>query len=254
MTQSVLLRNALPWLVIGLMLLVWEFGVVVFGVPEYIIPSLHRVLGAFVRYWDTILHHGLYTLSTTVAGFSVALIFGMLLGVVIGTWSLAYSGIYPLLIGFNSVPKVALLPILIVWFGTGAVPAVICSFLLAFFPIVVNFATGIATTEPEMEDVLRSLRAKRRHILLKISIPRSLPYLFASMRVSLTLAFVGSITAETIGSSRGIGYLMITAASRFDVPLVFAGLLLAAVLGITMYLICLFFERRMTRWAFRAKR
>lgn len=251
MTANRVLHITLPWLILAAGIAAWELVVQAFAIPGYILPSPIAVANALVTYWDAILHHGTRTLATTLTGFLLALAGGVIIGGVVGTWPLAYSGLYPLLIGFNSVPKVALLPILIIWFGAGTVPAIICSFLLGFFPIVVNFATGIATTEPELEDVLRSLRARRHQIFLKVSIPRSLPYLFAAMRVSLTLAFVGSITAETIASSRGIGYLMITAASRFDVPLVFAGLMFSAALGILMYSFCLLLERQLTGWAFR---
>lgn len=248
------MQALLPWLVIVAAIGLWEFASDVFAIPQFVLPAPHAVAASFVQDWRPLFLHGAHTLMTTLIGFALAIIVGMLLGLAIGASALAYKGLYPLLIAFNSVPKVALLPILIIWFGAGTLPAAISSFLLAFFPIVVNVSTGIATTEPELEDVLRSLRAKRRQILWKISIPRSLPYLFASLKVALTLAFVGSVMSETIASNWGIGYLMITATSRFDVPLVFAGLVLAALMGIAMYLVCAFFEARMTRWAFRGSR
>lgn len=145
----------------------------------------------------------------------------------------------------------ALVPVLVVWFGIGTVPAVITAFLLAFFPIAVNVATGLATLEPELEDVLRSLGASRGDILLKVGLPRSAPYFFASLKVAITLAFVGSVIAETVASNQGIGYLMLQASSRFQIPLVFAGLLVIAVMGIVMYAIFAVIERRTTGWATR---
>ena len=125
---------------------------------------------------------------------------------------------------FNGIPKVAFVPILVVWFGIGTVPAVLTAFLISFFPIVVNVATGLATLEPELEDVLRSLGATKIDILWKVGLPRSLPYFFASLKVSITLAFIGTVVSETVASNEGIGYLMMSAGSSMRMPLVFAGL------------------------------
>jgi NitT/TauT family transport system permease protein len=124
---------------------------------------------------------------------------------------------------------------------------------LALFPIVVNVATGIATIEPEMEDVMRSLGARRDEILIKVGIPRSMPYLFASLKVAITLAFVGSVISETVASNEGIGFLLMGAAARFEVSLVFAGLVVVAVMAVVAYAICEYVETRMAHWAFRAR-
>jgi NitT/TauT family transport system permease protein len=189
------------------------------------------------------------TLVRTIIGFALAVVLGGLLGIAIGSSRLIYRGLYPVLIGFNSVPKVAVVPVFVIWFGTGAVPAVLTAFLVSFFPIAVNVATGLATVEPELLDVLRSLGAKKRQILIKIGLPRSLPYFFASLKIAITLAFVGTIISETVAGSSGIGYLMMAATANFDTPLVFAGLFVIAVLGIVMYAIFAVAEQRMTFWA-----
>ena len=154
-------------------------------------------------------------------------------------------------IGFNSIPKVALVPILVIWFGIGTVPAILTAFVISFFPIAVNVATGLATIERDMTDVLRSLGASRRDILLKVGLPRSMPYLFASLKVAITLSFVGSVIAETVASNKGIGYLMLSASSNYNVPLVFAGLLVLALLGVVMYVAAAMLEMRTSAWAFR---
>jgi NitT/TauT family transport system permease protein len=156
------------------------------------------------------------------------------------------------MIGFNAIPKVALVPILVIWFGIGTVPAVLTAFLISFFPIVVNVATGLATIEPETEDVLRALGAKKMDIMLKVGIPRSMPYFFGSLKIAITLAFVGSVVSETVASNYGLGNMMSSAQSQFNVPLVFAGLLMLAVEGIVMYAIMAWLERRMTGWAHRS--
>jgi NitT/TauT family transport system permease protein len=158
---------------------------------------------------------------------------------------------YPLLVGFSSIPKVAVVPIFVLWFGAGTIPAVLTAMILCVFPIVVNVATGLATTEPELEDVMRALKASRLDILANVGLPRTMPYFFASLKVAVTQAFVGTVIAETVASNRGIGNLMMIASSSFDVPLVFAGLLILAALGVALYVIFSFIEGRVTGWAHR---
>jgi NitT/TauT family transport system permease protein len=131
-------------------------------------------------------------------------------------------------------------------------PAILTAFLIAFFPIVVNVATGLATIEPEMEDVLRALGAKKLDIMLKVGIPRSMPYFFGSMKVAITLAFVGSVISETVAANSGLGHMMQAAQSQFNVPLVFAGLVMLAIEGIVMYALMAWLEMRMTGWAHRS--
>jgi NitT/TauT family transport system permease protein len=209
------LSKATPWIsAIGLFV-IWELIVRIFNIPVYILPTPSE---SIMVGWD----------------FRGAI------------WMHAVN---PLLVGFNSVPKVALVPVLVMWFGIGTVPAIITAFLISFFPIVVNVATGLATLEPELRDVLRSLGATRRDILVKVGFPRAMPYFFASLKVAITLAFVGSVISETVASNLGVGYLMLSASSKFNMPLVFAGLLVIAVMGIAMYELFNIIERRSTKWA-----
>lgn len=244
------------WVVYGMPVLItfgffvlWEIVCVAFSVPEYILPKPSVIFIDILKYRDVLIVNSLHTLYTTVIGFVLAVVGGVLLGVIIGSSRLLYVGLYPVLIGFNSVPKVALVPVLVIWVGIGFVPAVITAFLTSFFPVTVNVATGLATLEPELADVLRTLGASRYEILKKVGIPRTLPYLFASLKVVITLAFVGSVISETIASDRGIGYLILTASARFQVPLVFAALLLLSVMGIAMYAIFAVIEAHTTSWA-----
>jgi NitT/TauT family transport system permease protein len=209
-------------------------------------------LAALVEFWPGIWVNATHTLLTTLSGFVIAVVFGVVLGVAVGASPVLYEALNPLLIGFNSIPKVAVVPILVLWFGIGTPPAVITAFLVAFFPISVNVATGIATMEPELEDVLRSLGASKLDILYRVGLPRSLPYFFASLKIAITLAFVGSVISETVASNRGIGYLMMAASSTFRVPLVFAALFVIAAMGIGMHAIAVLLERRYTRWAVRS--
>ncbi|XYK81841.1 MAG: ABC transporter permease [Labrenzia sp.] len=246
--------TAAPWLwAIGLFVL-WEGSVQVFDIPVIILPAPSDIWVATVKYWSPIWKNSVQTLYTTVVGFVMAVVGGMALGLAIGWSRSIYAGLYPIMIGFNSIPKVAVVPILVIWFGIGTIPAVITAFLIAFFPIVVNVATGLATIEPEMEDVLRALGAKKHDIMLKVGIPRAMPYLFGSMKVAITLAFVGSVISESIAANSGLGYMMQLAQSQFNVPLVWAGLVALAVLGIIMYALMAWLEMRMTGWAHRGNR
>ena len=244
-------RALLPWLVIIAIFVLWEFFVTVFGVEEFVLPAPSAIFAAAWQWHWLISENAWQTFMTTAIGFLVAIAFGLGVGVAVGSSSVVYEGFYPALIGFNTIPKVAVVPILVIWFGIGTVPAIITAFLLSFFPILVNVATGIATMEPELQDVLRALGATRWQVITKVGLPRSMPYFFASLKVAITVAFVGSIVAETVAGNKGIGYFMLVASSRFEVPLAFAALLVTGAMGIGMYAVASAIERRMTGWATR---
>lgn len=241
-----------PWLFTIGLFVIWEAAVHIFKIPVFFLPPPSAIAQAFVDYSGPLARNSWITLQTTLIGFGLAVGFGLLLGLLVG-WSRAiYAGLYPLMIGFNAIPKVALVPILVLWFGIGFIPAVLTAFLISFFPIVVNVATGLATIEPELEDVLKALGASKLDIMRKVGIPRTLPYFFGSLKVAITLAFVGSVISESVASNYGIGNLMLQAQAQFQVPLIFAGLVVLAVEGIAMYAAMAILERRMTGWAQRS--
>jgi NitT/TauT family transport system permease protein len=241
-----------PWIYTAALFLFWEAAVHILRIPTFFLPPPTAIAMAFVEFWGPIQRHSLFTLSTTLIGFGMAVGFGLLLGLLVGWSRSIYAGLYPLMIGFNAIPKVAVVPILVLWFGIGFVPAVLTAFLISFFPIVVNVATGLATIEPELEDVLKALGASKLDIMRKVGIPRTLPYFFGSLKIAITLAFVGSVISESIASNYGIGNLMLQAQAQFQVPLIFAGLIALAVEGIVMYALMAMLESRMTRWAQRS--
>ena len=242
-----------PTVVILAAIVLWELVVIVFRVPEFVLPGPTAVWAALQKWRAAIWFNAEQTLYTTLVGFALAVVGGMGLGLAVGYSTLVYRALYPLLIGFNSVPKAAIVPVLVIWFGIGTIPAILTAFLISFFPIVVNVSTGLATLEPELQDVLRSLGASKREIFLKVGIPRSLPYFFASLKVSVTLAFVGAVISETVAANRGIGYMMLAASSRFEVPLVFAGLVVVALMGVALFAAFAVIERRLTGWAYRGQ-
>ncbi|MGA2054842.1 MAG: ABC transporter permease [Bradyrhizobium sp.] len=231
---------------------VWELLCLVFNVSDIVLPRPSQILITLWTRFPAIWPHAVQTLYTTLVGFAFGIVIGVLLGILIGSSQLAYDVAYPLLVGFSSIPKVAVVPIFVLWFGAGTVPAVLTAMIMCIFPIVVNVATGLAATEPELQDVMRTLRATKWEILWNIGLPRTMPYFFASLKVAATLAFVGTVISETVASNRGIGNLMMIASSSFDVPLVFAGLFILAALGVALYAGFSLIEGRVTGWAVRS--
>ncbi|HEX4369636.1 MAG TPA: ABC transporter permease [Rhodopila sp.] len=237
-------------LIVGFFAL-WQLVCMGFHVSDIVLPAPSEIAVTLWREFPAIWPHAFQTLYTTLVGFALAIIFGVAIGIVVGSSKLAYDVANPLLIGFASVPKVAVVPIFVLWFGAGTVPAVLTAMVTAIFPIIVNVATGLATTEPELEDFLRTLHATKPDRLINVGLPRAMPYFFASLKVAVTLAFVGSVISETVASNKGIGNLMMIASSNFDVPLVFAGLLILAALGVALYAVFAVVEARVTGWAMR---
>lgn len=246
------LEKLLPWLVILGLVVLWEVSVRALGVETEILPTATQTFYALWEFRVALWINSLSTLYTTMFGFGVAVAFGAALGLLIGASRTLYIALYPLLVGFNSIPKVAVVPILVIWFGVGDTPPILTAFMLSFFPIVVNVAVGLATIEPELKDVLRALGARKTDILLKVGIPRSLPFFFASLKIAITLAFVGAVIAETVAGNAGIGHVMLVASSNFNTPLMFAGLIVIAVMAIAMYAVFAITDRHFTGWATRS--
>ncbi|GIW37050.1 MAG: ABC transporter permease [Meiothermus sp.] len=238
--------------VVGLFVL-WELAVRLFKIPPFVLPAPSQAIQSLQPVWGVVMGHAWQTLWTTLAGFGIAVVAGVLLGAAVGTSRPLNLALYPILVGFNSVPKAALVPVLVLWFGIGTVPAILTAFLISFFPIVVNVATGLAAVPPELREVLRVLGSSRLEAFTRVSIPFSLPYFFASLKVAITLAFVGAVISEIAASQKGIGYMMTSASSQFNVPLVFGGLLVIAVMGIALYGVFAFLERRLVGWAYRSQ-
>ncbi|GGX37285.1 ABC transporter permease [Pigmentiphaga litoralis] len=228
--------------------LLWEVICLASGVSDLVLPRPSQIAVVLWQKFPLLWPHTVQTLYTTVVGFALGVLVGVVIGVIIGSSRLAYDVAYPLLVGFSSIPKVAVVPIFVVWFGSGTVPAILTSLVISIFPVVVNVATGLATTEPELEDVLKVLGASKRDILWNVGLPRALPYLFASLKIAITLSFVGTVLSETVAANKGIGNVMMIASGNFDVPLVFAGLFILAVLGVLLYAISAYIEGRLTGW------
>jgi NitT/TauT family transport system permease protein len=240
-----------PLALLAIVLLLWQAIVAGLGVAEFIFPSPWQIALQFIEFKGPLIEAAWKTFWVTMLGFALSIAVGVLLGFLVGSSRLVYTALYPLLVAFNAVPKAAIVPILVVWFGIGLGPGILTAFLISFFPITVNIATGLATLEPELEDVLRVLGAKRWDVLVKVGLPRSMPYFYASLKVAITLAFVGTVLAEMTAGDSGIGYLMQSAASQQRMSLAFAGLVTIGAMAMAMYELFSWVEKRTTGWAHR---
>ena len=240
-----------PVLLAIALLLLWEGVCHLFSIPEYIFPAPSLIIQELYNFADSVALAAWQTFWVTMIGFAISIVVGVLLGFLVGSSPVIYKALFPLLVGFNAVPKAAIVPILVVWFGIGIGPGILTAFLISFFPITVNIATGLATLEPELEDVLRVLGAKRWDVLMKIGLPRSMPYFYGSLKIAITLAFVGTVLAEMTAGDSGIGYLMQTAGSQQRLALAFAGLAVIGSMAMVMYEFFSYVEKHTTAWAHR---
>ena len=240
-----------PFVLLAIVLLLWQAIVAGFGIAEFIFPSPWQIALQFIEFKRPLIEAAWKTFWVTMLGFGLSIAVGVLLGFLVGSSRMAYAALYPLLVAFNAVPKAAIVPILVVWFGIGLGPGVLTAFLISFFPITVNIATGLATLEPELEDVLRVLGAKRWDVLVKVGLPRSMPYFYASLKIAITLAFVGTVLAEMTAGDSGIGYLMQSAASQQRMSLAFAGLVTIGAMAMAMVELFSWVEKRTTGWTHR---
>ena len=240
-----------PLVLLLVLVALWQGVCVLFAIPEFIFPAPTQIAQAMGEFSGPIAEAAWKTFWVTMVGFGISIVVGVLLGFLVGSSRLAYAAVYPLLVAFNAVPKAAIVPILIVWFGIGVGPGILTAFLISFFPITVNMATGLATLEPELEDVLRVLGAKRMDVLMKVGLPRSMPFFYGSLKISITLAFVGTTVAEMTASNEGIGYLLISAGSAMQMGLAFSGLVVVGAMAMLMYELFNAIEKRTTGWAHR---
>ena len=239
----------LPLIATILLFALWELAVIIFKIPPFNLPAPTNIMNAMVSFAPQLFANAMRTLWTTMVGFLLAVVVGVLLGFVIGYSRTAYLMLYPLLVAFNTIPKAAIVPLLAIWFGANAVPATITAFLLAFFPIAVNVALGLDTVEPEMKDVLRSLGASNIETFQKVGWPHTLPYIFASLKIAASFAFIGAVISESVASNAGLGYLIVQATADFNVPLAFAALLILAIMGVILYGFFVFLEKKVIYWA-----
>jgi NitT/TauT family transport system permease protein len=237
-----------PIILLVALVLLWSVSIRVFRIPAYQIPAPGEVLVTLFREGPELLAQAWPTLSATLYGFFLSAIFGILVAMLIAGSRTVESYVYPLLVFSQSIPKVAIAPLFVVWFGFGLLPKVLCAFLLGFFPIVVSAVQGFKSVDPEMLDLVRAMEASPIQSFRIIKLPHAMPAIFAGLKVSVTLAVVGTVVGEFVGANSGLGYVLQRSIGNFELPTMFAALLVLALLGMVLFWLIEAVERLVIPW------
>jgi NitT/TauT family transport system permease protein len=232
-----------------IIVLAWHYYVVLFHVPVVVLPTPLQVLQAMVQESRALIEDGWITALECIYGFALAMVIGIPIAVTMTYSRIANQMFYPLLVASQSIPKVAIAPILLVWFGTGLQSKLAMAFVIAFFPVVVDTATGLRSTSPELLELARSLQCSRLQTFFKIQLPSALPSIFSGAKIAVTLAVIGAVIGEFIGSNEGLGNLLLTANSQLNTPLVWAALIVLSALGMALYGGVVVAEKILMPWA-----
>lgn len=234
---------------IAFAILAWDLIVRLLDVPRYLAPAPLDVVVRIGEEWSSqLMRHSAITLKEAGYGFAVAIVVAVPLAILITYSKVAARLLYPLMVSSQVVPKVAVAPLFVIWFGFGVTPKIIVAFLTAFFVIVVNTTVGLNSVDPNMLHLSRSMGASTLQTFRKVRLPTALPNLFGALKVGVTLAVVGAVVGEFVGSDSGLGYLLLVATGNLDTPLVFASIIMMALVGMGMYLIVEIVERIAIPW------
>lgn len=242
------LDRASPILVVLGVLSLWEFGVRAGGVPAYLLPPPSSIVQRIFADWRMLAGHTWVTTGEILAGYVLAVVVSIPLAALLARFRPLENALYPLLVASQTVPKVAIAPLLVVWFGFGVLPKVLIVFLICFFPIVVDALIGFRSVPREVLWLSRSMGASQWKTFRKISIPAALPNIFAGLKVASTLAVVGAVVGEFVAADRGLGYQLIVANGVMDVQLSFALLIVLSVLGVVLHALLDLLERAALPW------
>jgi NitT/TauT family transport system permease protein len=231
-------------------IIVWDLVIRVFKIPDFLIPPPLAVLNQFItgKSFSLLVGHSLVTLYEAGLGFVLGILIGVSLSILIVYSPLLQTALYPLLVVAQVIPKLALAPLVLIWFGYGILSKVVIAFLISFFPIIVNTASGLRDVEPEMIDLVTSLNATKWQVFRKIRFPNSLPHLFSGLKISITFAVIGAIVAEFIGADTGVGYLIIIATHELKTALLFAAIIMSSIIGILAYGVIVLLENTLIPW------
>lgn len=229
-------------------LLLWEALGRLFEVRPIMLPLPSQVLAELGAEWRWYVGHTGYTLMTTLLGFGLSVLGGVLIGALVEGSRFCERFVYPMIVALNSVPKVAVAPLFVIWLGTGTEPKVAIAFLIAVFAVIVDTIHGLRSVPPDVTDLGRVLRGRWYDVFFKVKLPSALPSIVAGMKVAISLALVGAIVGEFVSSQRGLGYVIMSAQGTFDTPRVFAALFLLALLGMLLYGALVWLERVAMPW------
>ena len=229
--------------------LVWEAAVRLFRIPVYILPAPSAIWSDLYAVWPNVAAHSWATLETVLLGFALSVAVSLPLAALMALSQTLSNLIYPVLVLTQSIPKVALAPILIIALGTGALPRVVVTFLVAFFPLVVSVATGMQAVPVELVELGRSLNASRWKEVWRIRMPFAVPFIFSGMKVAVALAVVGAVVGEFVAADKGLGYLITTSMAFFKTPLAFGAVILLALMGIVLFQLVVVLERVLFPWS-----
>lgn len=232
-----------------LLVILWEAAVRLFAIPVYLVPAPSVIWTDSLAMGGTVASHTVATLRTVLIGFVVSIMISLPLAVALTSSPLVSNSIYPLLVLTQSIPKVALAPVLVVVFGATELPRIIVTLLVAFFPLVISIAVGLLAVPPDLLELGRSYRASRLQELYRIRLPYSVPFIFSGLKVAIALSVVGAVVAEFVNADRGLGYLIITSTAFFQVPVAFGALILLSVMGIVLFQAIVVIERVFFPWS-----
>jgi NitT/TauT family transport system permease protein len=230
------------------LLLFWEVGVRVGNVPTYLLPPPSTIFMRMVTDYSVLLTHTLVTMNEVVIGFALAIVVSIPLAAILAQFRPLERALYPILVASQTVPKVAIAPLIVVWFGFGLLPKILIAFLICFFPILIDALIGFRSTPKEVIWLARSMGAPRSRIFLNFQLPAALPNIFAGLKVASTLAVVGAVVGEFVAADRGLGYQLIVANGMVDVVLSFAVLIMLSLLGIVLFAAVDLLERLLLPW------
>jgi NitT/TauT family transport system permease protein len=243
-----LLRRLTPLAGIACFLLLWQVFVVVRGVPAYLLPSPSAIGRAFVDQLPTLVSNGWITVYEMLAGYALAVAVALPLAVAITSSRRFNQFVMPTMLFFQIIPKVAIAPLFLVWFGVGTTPKVLVAFLISFFPIVIDAAVGLRSMSAEMMDLARSMGATRLQVFASFRLPTSLPYLFSGLKVAATLAIAGTVVGEFVGADKGLGYLLLVTNSNMETALMFATIVALTIIGLVFYYLVELLESLLIPW------
>ena len=229
-------------------LAIWEVAVAVLKVPAYLLPPPTAIIRVFIDEFAKIAFHGWVTTYEMLLGYALAVGIGIPLAIAITSSERFDRFVMPQMLFFQVVPKVAIAPLFLVWFGVGALPKVLVAFLISFFPIVIDAAVGLRSMSTEMRDLARSMGASRLQVFAQFRLPTSLPYLFSGLKVAATLAVAGAVVGEFVGADKGLGYLLLVTNSNLETALMFATLFALTFIGLAFFYAVEFLEALLIPW------